>query len=167
MPDCIIQYRPTKEAAELLRNLMSESGSPNQCHIHVALMGSPQAFSQDFETAGKVAWGRLGNDPAFLTNVRRAVEEALLAARAVRTQRDLLLRDRDLRETQDREALASEMEDKRKGQQNPQRTESTFEAATSEESTTLCECLEETVVDTEEVHSSGYWASNKQMEYHM
>ncbi|XP_068690301.1 uncharacterized protein [Montipora foliosa] len=137
MPDCIIQYRPTKEAAELLRNLMSESGSPNQCHIHVALMGSPY----DSE----------GNDPAFLTNVRRAVEEALLAARAVRTQRDLLLRDRDLRETQDREALASEMEDKRKGQQNPQRTESTFEAATSEESTTLCECLEETVVDTEEV----------------
>ncbi|XP_068690303.1 uncharacterized protein [Montipora foliosa] len=73
MPDCIIQYRPTKEAAELLRNLMSESGSPNQCHIHVALMGSPY----DSE----------GNDPAFLTNVRRAVEEALLAARAVRTQR--------------------------------------------------------------------------------
>ncbi|XP_068758407.1 uncharacterized protein [Montipora capricornis] len=65
--------------------------------------------------------------------------------------RDLLLRDRDLQETQDREALASEMEDKRKGQQNPQRTESTFEAATLEETTTLCECLEETVVDTEEV----------------
>ncbi|XP_068743130.1 uncharacterized protein [Montipora capricornis] len=33
----------------------------------------------------------------------------------------------------------------------PQRRESTFEAATSEETTTLCECLEETVVDTEEV----------------
>ncbi|XP_068709180.1 uncharacterized protein [Montipora foliosa] len=47
------------------------------------------------------------------------------------------------------------MEDKRKGQQNPQRTESTFEAVTSEETTTLCECLEETVVDTEERENEG------------
>lgn len=41
VPNCIIRYRPTKEAAELLRKLMSECGTLNQCHIHVALMGSP------------------------------------------------------------------------------------------------------------------------------
>ncbi|KAK2558876.1 hypothetical protein P5673_018489 [Acropora cervicornis] len=87
---------------------MSECGTLNQCYIHVALMGSPY----DSEVCGMKCTGReehhieirvlqptmsstrmvvgdilSGNDPAFLSNVRRALEEALLAARAVCTQR--------------------------------------------------------------------------------
>ncbi|XP_015768060.1 PREDICTED: uncharacterized protein LOC107346755 [Acropora digitifera] len=44
-----------------------------------------------------------------------------------------------------------EMEDKRKGQQNHQRTETAMAEATSEETATPSGCEEETVVDTEEV----------------
>ncbi|XP_044163908.1 uncharacterized protein LOC114952483 [Acropora millepora] len=40
-PVCILRYRPTKEAAEILRQLMSECNEVlSQCHIHVALIGS-------------------------------------------------------------------------------------------------------------------------------
>ncbi|CAH3020990.1 unnamed protein product [Porites evermanni] len=40
-PVCILRYRPTKEVAEILRELMSEcSDVLSQCHIHVVLKGS-------------------------------------------------------------------------------------------------------------------------------
>ncbi|CAH3182035.1 unnamed protein product [Porites lobata] len=128
-PVCILRYRPTKEAAEILRELMSEcSDVLSQCHIHVALKGSQfdnevcrhharqsengadvevRVYQPTMSSANMVVGDIISGDDLMTVNVRRAVGEAIVAVQAVRCQRDLIVETRNLRERQDREARAS------------------------------------------------------------
>lgn len=86
----------------------------------------------------------------FIDGARRAVCDALEAAQAVRIQRDLLVRNRNLRERQDCEIRESEMEDRRKTEQaGPSRKEN-MEAADDEGE----HSQDDTIVDSEEVRQN-------------
>lgn len=106
-PVCILRYRPTKEAAEILRQLMSECNDVlSQCHIHVALIGSQfdnevcrinsrqrevtadvevRVYQPTMSSANMVVGDIISGDD-FHVNVRRAVGEAIVAAQAVHAQ---------------------------------------------------------------------------------
>lgn len=127
-PFCILRYRPTKEAAEILRQLMSECNEVlSQCHIHVALIGSQfdnevcrinsgqrevtvdvevRVYQPTMSSANMVVGDIISGDD-FPMNVRRAVGEAIVAAQAVRAQREVIVETRELRERQEMELRAS------------------------------------------------------------
>ncbi|XP_073229572.1 uncharacterized protein [Porites lutea] len=81
-------------------------------------------------------------------NVRRAIGEAIVAAQAVRCQRDLIVENRNLRERQDMEARASEMADRAHAQKKLPAVEIDEDKEEDDEEE---ESLDATVVDTEEV----------------
>jgi len=142
------------------------------CQVHVALMGS----NFDEEVCGKqkrtdahvevrvmqptMSLTRIilrdivdGHDVDFNTNLINAVSETLQTCQVIRSQREQLQCERDLKRQQDTDYLASEMADKRKEDQAGQRGQEPGQAEEEDKNkdATSDEEQNDTLVDSEEV----------------
>lgn len=154
----------------------------SQCHIHVALKGSQfdnevcrhharqsengadvevRVYQPTMSSTNMVVGDIISGDDLMTVNVRRAVGEAIVAAQAVRCQRDLIVETRNLRERQDREARASEMADRAHAQKKLPAVEIGEDKGEDDDEE---ESLDATVVDTEEVRKRRNVYFNKQQE---
>ncbi|XP_073253991.1 uncharacterized protein [Porites lutea] len=115
----------------------SENGADVEVRVYQPTMSSANMVVGDIIS---------GDD--LTVNVRRAIGEAIVAAQAVRCQRDLIVENRNLRERQDMEARASEMADRAHAQKKLPAVEIDED---KEEDDDEEESLDATVVDTEEV----------------
>lgn len=176
-PVCIIRYRLTDRAADLLRNFMMCNVIPilNECYIHVAYIGSEfdqeacgkhrHSENSDIEfrimqptmSSTRLITGDIvsGSESDFSSNLNRAVTGACQAAQAVQMQRELLERDRAIRRQQEEELRLSEAADKDKTRKSGNQAEQVVTEKENEEEkkgeSDGETSLDATVLDDEEV----------------
>lgn len=170
VPVCIIRYTLTDRVHKILRNIVKTDcvALLNKCYIHVTLKGS----NFDKELFGSKATSNMEDlelrllqptmsstkmvDGALLTEqeleqpgipaLRRAVTDAVEAVEALRAQRELLHKNRQLKRQQEEDLRLSEMEDKRK-----KSMQTGEEPAEKPQDEPVENAPEVTVVDSEEV----------------
>ncbi|XP_068711521.1 uncharacterized protein [Montipora foliosa] len=177
-PVCIIRYRLTSQALEALRTLMTSEEAIRaleKCNVHFSLMGS----DFDLEVCGKekllvnsghldahilqptISCTRLvvgdiieGNTEDLATNLTAAVEDAIQASSIVRSQRELLQQQRELKQRQDKEY--SELLERENVRTQQDQQQQVLENSESE--------FDRTVQDTEQVRQKRLRFLEKEVE---